>query len=131
MHGSRLRSSCCTEEQDTLYSNFHQSHFDCITYIMIKMVSFHFPTQVDTFEPSIPAPSCNIPTFLHFDPLAAGIALDLFDSVDTSSHFLERYKSSTSNITSWINRTIPEPELQCHLCELTCGVSCSDDCESL
>ena len=120
---------CCTEEQDALYSNFHQSHLYDVHYD--KNGIFHFSTQIDTFEPSIPAPSCNIPTFLHFDPLAAGIALDLFDSVDTSSHFLERYKSSTSNITSWINRTIPEPELQCHLCELTCGVSCSEDCESL
>ena len=84
--------------------------------------------QLDTFEPSIPAVSCNIPTSRHFDPLAAGLAVNLFDSVNNTSHILEEYRAGPIDIAAWINRTIPEQELQCELCELTCGISCDDNC---
>lgn len=136
VHGSKLLSSLLYRGPDALLYTSTLCSLKPPPSITLWLYVYYgkncfLLTQIDTFEPSIPSPSCNISTFLDFDPLAAGIALDLFDSVDTSSHFLERYESTSSNIPTWINRTIPEPELQCHLCELTCGISCSEDCESL
>ena len=87
--------------------------------------------QLNTFEPSIPAASCNIPPSLHFDPLAAGLAVNLFDSVNNTSHILEQYRGGSVDIAAWINRAIPEQELQCDLCELTCGISCGNNCTIL